>query len=181
MMFAKVKALAKLILKGIAIFLVLLILLYAAFKAWEYQAIEKKQAEKSAFQRQQKTKYEDFTKDQALSIPLMVGTSSLEYVQQGGRNFIFSYLLSADYKTFQEAMEDSAQMIYIGPQILGSGCKKQACNELEGAFVVDVESNQYFAAISQNGKIIYYGIEEGKPIPPAFMKWRPNEVVEGVK
>ena len=181
MMLAKVKAFAKLALRAIIALLVLLILLYAAFKAWEYRTIENKQSEKSAMQREQKIKYEDFTKDQALYVPLMVGTSSLDYVQHGSRNFIFTYLLSVDYKAFLEAMEDSAQMIYVGSQILGSGCKKQACNELEAAFVVDIESNQYFAAISQKGKIAYYGIEEGKPIPQAFMKWHLHEAVEGMK
>jgi hypothetical protein len=181
MIVAKVKALAKLILKCIAIFLVALVMLYAAFKAWEYRSIESKRSEQSAFQHQQKIRYDDLTKDQASYAPLMVGAPSLDYVQDGSRSFIFSYLLSTDYSVFKEAMEDSAQMVYVGKQILGSGCKKQACNELESAFVIDPEMNQYFAAISQNGKIFYYGLEEGKSIPPAFVKWHPNEHAEDVK
>lgn len=181
MILAKVKALAKLILKGIAILLALLVLFYVVFKIWEYRSNETKRSEQTALQYQQKTKYDDLIKDQVSYVPLMVGTSSLDYVLGGNRNFIFSYLLSADYPVFKEAMEDSSQMVYVGKQILGFGCKKQACNELESAFVIDPEASQYFAAISQNGKVIYYGLEEGKPIPPAFMKWRPNEGAEGAK
>ena len=181
MIVAKVKALAKLILKGVAFFLILLVLLYAAFKVWEYQSIESKRSELSAFQNQQKVQYEDLTKDQVSYVPLMVGTPSLSYIQSENRSFIFSYLLSADYTVFKEAMEDSAQLVYVGKQILGSGCKRQACNELEAAFVIDPEMGQYFAAIRQNGAIIYYGLEEGRSIPLAFTKWHPNEGVEGAK
>lgn len=181
MIAAKVKALAKLILRGIAMLLVLLVLIYIGFKVWAYYSLEGNRAQQSALQRQQKTRYDDLAKDQSSYVPLMIGAPSYEYAMDGNRNFIFTYLLSADYKVFQEAMEDSAQMVYVGKQILGSGCKKQACNELEAAFVVDPEANQYFAAISQNGKVVYYGVEDGKSIPSAFMKWRPNIVVEGGK
>jgi hypothetical protein len=181
MIVAKLKALAKFVLSGITILLVLLILLYAIFKIWEYRSIESKRSEQSAFQYQQKLKFEDLTKDQISYIPLMVGTPSLDYVLSENRNFIFTYLLSADYTVFKEAMEESTQMVYVGKQVLGSGCKKQACSELEAAFVVDPEMGQYFAAIRQNGAVIYYGLEDGKPVPPAFTKWRPNEGVVGAK
>lgn len=181
MIVAKAKALAKIILKGIAILLALLILLYAGFKFWEYQATEGKRAEKTAFQNQQKTKFEDFIRDEISYAPLMVGTSSLEYVLRGNRDFIFSYLLAADYKAFQNAMEDSVPMIYVGKQILGSGCKKQACSEAEAAFVIDPDSGKYYAAISQDGKAVYYGVEEGKSIPAAFEKWRGSQGLGGAK
>lgn len=178
MIAAKVTAFAKLILRGIALLIVLLILIYAGFKIWAYYALESNRTQHAALQRHQKTKYDDLTKDQSSYAPLMMGTPSYNYVMDGNRNFIFTYLLSADYKVFQEAMEDSVQMVYVGKQILGSGCKKQACNELGAAFVIDPETSQYFAAISQNGKIVYYGVEHGKLIPPAFMKWQPNVVIE---
>lgn len=181
MIVATVKALAKWMLKGIAFLLAVLILLYVVFKVWDYRTLQSKQAERQAFQAQQKIKYDDLTKDQVSYVPLMVGTSSLDYVTNGDRSFIFSYLLSADFKVFKEAIEESAQMVYVGKQILGSGCKKQACNELEAAFVIDPEVNQYFAAISQNGAVVYYGVEEGKPIPPAFAKWHPKKSAEEVK
>ena len=181
MIAAKVKTLAKLILQGIALLLALLVLIYIGFKVWAYYSLEGNRAQQSALKLQQKTRYDDITKDQSSYVPLMIGTSSYEYVLDRNRNFIFTYLLSADYKVFQEAMEDSAQMVYVGKQILGSGCKKQACNELEAAFVIDPETSQYFAAISQNGKVVYYGVEDGKSIPSAFMKWHPNIVVEGSK
>ncbi|MBU3555008.1 hypothetical protein [Polynucleobacter sp. UB-Piko-W3] len=181
MIVAKAKALAKIILKGIAILLALLILLYAGFKFWEYQTIEGKRAEKTAFLNQQKTKFEDFIRDEVSYAPLMVGTSSLEYVQRGNRDFIFSYLLAADYKAFQNAMEDSVPMIYVGKQILGSGCKKQACSEAEAAFVIDPDSGKYYAALSQDGKTVYYGVEDGKSTPAAFEKWHGNQTSGGAK
>lgn len=181
MIVAQLKALAKFIFKGIAFLLALLILSYAGFKFWEYQAVEGKLAEKTAFQNRQKNKFESIVRDEASYAPLMVGTSSLDYVLRSNRDFIFSYLLAANYKAFQEAMEDSVQIIYVGKQILGSGCKKQACNEAESAFVIDPETGQFFAAISQNGKVIYYGVEEGKSIPLAFTKWHGGQTAEAAK
>ena len=181
MIVATVKALAKFILKGIAILLALLVLLYAGFKVWEYQTIESDRAEKVAIQNRQKIKFEDLARDEVSYVPLMVGIPSLEYVQGGNRDFIFSYLLAADYKVFQDAMEDSAQIIYVGKQILGSGCKKQGCSEAESAFMIDPDSGQYFAAINQAGKVSYYGLEEGKPIPPAFAKWHGSQTTEAEK
>ena len=181
MMLAKLKVLAKFIFKGVALLLLLLILSYAGFKFWEYLSVEGKRAEKTAFQNRQKNKFEGIVRDESSYAPLMVGTSSLDYVLRGNRDFIFSYLLAANYKAFQEAMEDSAQIIYVGKQILGSGCKKQACSEAEAAFVIDPESGQFFAAISQNGKVIYYGIEEGKSIPLAFTKWHGGQTSEANK
>jgi hypothetical protein len=181
MIVAKLKALAKFLLKSIAFLLALLILSYAGFKFWEYQAIQGKQAEKAAFQNRQKNKFEGFTRDEVSYAPLMVGTSSLNYVQQGNRDFIFSYLLAVNYKAFQEAMEDSAPITYVGKQILGAGCKKQACSEAESAFVIDPDSGQFFAAMTQNGKVTYYGVEEGKPIPLAFAKWHGSQAAEANK
>lgn len=181
MIVAKAKALAKFILKGIAYFLALLILLYVGFKFWEYQVVESKQAERAAFQSRQKNKFESIARDQASYAPLMVGAPSFEYMKDGNREFIFSYLLTADYKVFQEAMEDSAQMIYVGKQILGAGCKPQACSEVEAAFVVDPDTSQYYAALSQNGKVTYYGVEEGKQTPAAFKKWHGSQIMEAAQ
>jgi len=181
MIVAKLKALAKFVIKSIAFLLALLILSYVGFKFWEYQVVEEKQAQKTAYQKQQKNKYEGFTRDEAAYAPLMVGTSSLEYVQRGNRDFIFSYLLGADYKIFQEAMEDSAQIVYVGKQILGSGCKKRACGDFESAFVIDPDNGQYYAAINQNGKAVYYGISDGQQIPLAFTKWHGSQTAEVAK
>ncbi|WP_173955308.1 hypothetical protein [Polynucleobacter tropicus] len=178
---AQVKALAKFILKGVALLLVLLVLLYAAFKLWEYQAIETKRAENVAIQNRLKNQFEDLTRDQASYIPLVVGGSSLDYVQQGNGEFIFSYLLGSNYKLYQELMEDSAQIIYVGKQILGSGCKKQGCSDGEAAFVVDPESSKYYAAISYGGKVEYYGIEDGALAPAAFQQWHGSHAAEGAK
>lgn len=181
MIVAQVKAFAKFVLKGIVLFIVLLILLYAGFKAWEYQTIESKRAERIAQQNRLKNQFEDLIRDQASYIPLMVGSSSLDYVQKGNGEFIFTYLLGSNYKLYQELMEDSGQIVYVGKQILGSGCKKQGCAEGEAAFVVDPESNRYYAAISQDGKVEYYGLEDGSLAPVAFQKWHGSQITEGAK
>ena len=181
MIVAQVKALAKFLLKGIALLLALLILLYAGFKLWEYQTIESKRAENVAQQKRLKNQFEDLARDQASYIPLMVGTSSLDYVQRGNGEFIFSYLLGSNYKLYQELMEDSGQIIYVGKQVLGSGCKKQGCGDGEAAFVIDPESSKYYAAISHDGKVEYYGIDDGAPAPAAFQKWHGSQVSEGAK
>jgi hypothetical protein len=181
MIVAQVKALAKFVLKGIALLLTLLILLYAAFKLWEFQTIESKRAENVALQNRLKNQFEDLTRDQASYIPLMVGTSSLDYVQRGNGEIIFSYLLGSNYKLYQELMQDSGQIIYVGKQILGSGCKKQGCSDGEAAFVIDPESSKYYAAINQDGKVEYYGIEDGAPAPAAFQQWHGSQVSEGAK
>jgi hypothetical protein len=181
MIVAQVKAFAKFILKGIVLFIVLLVLLYAGFKGWEFQSIESKRAEHVAQQNRLKNQFEDLARDQVSYIPLMVGGSSLDYVQKGNGEFIFSFLLGSNYKLYQELMEDSGQIIYVGKQIFGSGCKKQGCADGEAAFVVDPGSGKYYAAISRDSKVEYYGIEDGSQIPAAFQKWHGNLSVEGVK
>jgi len=181
MIVAKLKALAKLVLKGVAILLLLLILLYAGFKIWEYQDLESKQAEKIALRHRLKVQYEDLARDQAAYAPLVVGSSSLDYIQRGNGEPIFTYLLGADFKLYQNLMEDSVPIIYVGKQILGSGCKKQGCGEGEAAFVIDLDSSKYFAAINQGGKVVFFGIEEGAPIPAAFQKWHGSQTSGDVK
>ncbi|QWD64596.1 hypothetical protein [Polynucleobacter sp. MWH-UH2A] len=178
---AKVKAFAKFVLKGVALFIILLILLYAGFKAWEYQTVESKRAENVAHQNRLKNQYEDLARDQVSYIPLMVGSPSLDYVQRGNGESIFAYLLGSNYKLYQELMEDSGQIVYVGKQILGAGCKKQGCADGEAAFVVDPESSRYYAAINQDGKVEYYGIEDGSPAPVAFQKWHGSQTIEGAK
>jgi hypothetical protein len=181
MIVAKLKALAKFIFKCIAILLALLILLYVGFKVWDYQVIEIAQSEKRAAQNRQKNKFEDLSRDQAAYAPLMVGSSSLDYVRGGNREFIFTYLLGSDFKIYQELMEDSGQIVYVGKQILGSGCKKQFCKEAEAAFVIDPESGKFYAAINQNNELHYYGIEDRSPIPLAFEKWHGTQAAGGAK
>jgi hypothetical protein len=181
MIVAQVKALAKFLLKGIALLLALLILLYAGFKLWEYQTIESKRAENVAQQKRLKNQFEDLARDQASYIPLMVGTSSLDYVQRGNGEFIFSYLLGSNYKLYQELMEDSGQIIYVGKQILGSGCKKQGCGDGEAAFVIDPESSKYYAAISheRQGRVLRH--RRWCASPSSVSKWHGSQVSEGAK
>lgn len=65
--------------------------------------------------------------------------------------------------------------------MFGSGCKKQACSELKAAFLVDPGTSEFLAAILDNGKPIYYGLAEGKPVPAVFEKWAGAQSVENAK
>jgi hypothetical protein len=169
----------------------LLILLYAAFKVWDHiDAAEQKakvtnvaKAKDTSLtsEQKQKQKYDVLGRDLTMSLPLFVGTSSLDFVKGGNKEFIFSYLLGEDYPAFQEALGDSQNIVFAGHQIFGSGCKKQACSELKAAFLVDPNTSEFLAVILDNGKPIYYGLSEGMPVPGAFEKWMGAQTVGKAK
>ena len=187
-MIPKLYSLLKKIGVGMACLLIALILLYAAFKVWDYiDASEKKtnvtnlaKAKDASLtsEQKQKQKYDVLSRDLAMSLPLFVGTSSQEFVKGGNKGFIFSYLLGEDYQAFLEALGDSQNILFSGSQIFGSGCKKQACSVLKAAFLVDPNTGEFLAVILDNGKPIYYGLTEGMPVPGAFEKWMGVQIVE---
>jgi hypothetical protein len=188
---SKLQSLLKNVFVVIACLLVLLILLYATFKVWDHidAAEQKSKIAKLAKARdtsltseqKQKQKYDVLSKDLTMSLPLFVGTPSLEFVKGGNKEFIFSYLLGEDYPAFQEALGDSQNIVFAGHQIFGSGCKKQACSELKAAFLVDSNTSEFLAVILDNGKPIYYGLSEGVPVPGAFEKWMGAQTVGRTK
>jgi hypothetical protein len=184
---SKLYSLLKNVFVVIACLLVLLILLYAAFKVWDHiDAAEQKakvtnlaKAKDTSLtsEQKQKQKYDVLGRDLTMSLPLFVGTSSLDFVKGGNKEFIFSYLLGEDYQAFLEALGDSQNILFSGSQIFGSGCKKQACSELKAAFLVDPNTSEFLAVILDNGKPIYYGLTEGMTVPGAFEKWMGIQIV----
>ena len=180
-MISKVFSLLRKVFLAIVFLLILLILLYAAFKFWEYKDGIDSNAKATNLTSEKKQKYDNLSRDLTMSLPLLIGTSSLESVKGGNKGFIFSYLLGEDYPVFQEALSESAPIVFSGSQIFGSGCKKQACSELKAAFLVDPTTSEFLAVILDNGKPIYYGLTEGKPVPVAFEKWVSAQTVERTK
>jgi hypothetical protein len=176
---------------AIACLLVLLVLLYAAFKVWDHIDAAEQKAKVTALakvkdtsltsEQKQKQKYDVLSRDLTMSLPLLVGTPSLEFIKGGNKEFIFSYLLGEDYPAFQEALGESQNIQFSGSQIFGSGCKKQGCSELKAAFLVDPNTSEFLAVILDNGRPIYYGLVEGMPVPGAFEKWMGVQMMERAK
>jgi len=180
-MISKVNGLLRKVLRAIVFILILLILLYAGLKLWEYKVDVDKNTKVTNFKSEQKQKYEVLSRDLTMSLPLFIGSPSLEFVKGGNKGFIFSYLLGEDYSAFQEALGESAPIVFSGSQVFGSGCKKQACAELKAGFLVDPSTGEFLALILDNGKPIYYGLAEGKAVPAVFEKWVSAQTVETAK
>jgi hypothetical protein len=190
-MIPKLHSLLKKVGVAMACLLIALILLYAAFKVWDHIDASEKKANVTILakakdtsltsEQKQKQKYDVLGRDLTMSLPLFVGTSSLDFVKGGNKEFIFSYLLGEDYPAFQEALGDSQSIVFAGHHIFGSGCKKQACSELKAAFLVNPNTSEFLAVILDNGKPIYYGLSEGMSVPGAFEKWMGAQAVGRAK
>ena len=99
-MISKVNGLLKKVFRAIVFILILLILLYAGLKLWEYKVDVDKNTKVANFKREQKQKYEVLSRDLTMSLPLFIGSPSLDFVKGGNKGFIFSYLLGEDYSAF---------------------------------------------------------------------------------
>lgn len=178
---SKATGLARKLVKAFLFLCLFLVLLYAAFKFWEYKSIADKKAELASVRSEQKHQYEALSSDVAMYAPLFIGTSSLDFVKRGKIEFIFKYLLGEDLPVFLEAMEQSSPLVFSGNLIFGSGCKKQTCGDLRAAYLLDTDRNEFIAAILENGKPIYYGLADGKPAPAAFEKWASIQAIEAAQ
>ena len=171
------KKIAKILIYGF----IALVLLYLIFKAWEYKAESDQQDAVKKTQTQQSEKFAIVSQYVATYSPLVVGSSSLTFVQRSGNEPLFKYLIGASYQNFISALENSASLIYMGSQILGSGCSKLGCAASQAAFVIDPSKGRIYAALIEGGKTSYFGLTEGQAVPPAFEKWASTPVVEGAK
>ena len=171
------KTIAKMLIYGF----IALVLLYLTFKAWEYKAESDQQAAVKESQKQQSEKFADVSQYVATYSPLVVGSPSLTFVQRSGNEPLFKYLLGASYQNFISALENSASLVYVGSQILGSGCPKLGCAASQAAFVIDPSKGRIYAALIEGGKTNYYGLTEGQAVPPAFEKWATTPAVELAK
>ena len=169
------------LLKLLAFLLLLGVISYLGFKGWEYNSELDENAHKAELQTQQQKRFGILSKHLATYAPLMVGTSSLGFVQVGNGKTTFEILMGEDYSALLAALEKSKQMVYVGPQILGVGCASEDCLTTQGAFVIDSALGKVYAAITEDGKPIYYGVVDGSPIPPAFEKWNGFQKAEASK
>jgi len=177
----QVGLIAKKIAKVLIYAFIALVLLYIAFKAWEYQAeSEQKQADKVS-QTQHSEQFANGSQYVATYSPLLVGSSSLNFAQRPNNEPLFKYLLGASYPNFITALEDSASLVYVGPQILGTGCQKLGCAVAQAALVIDPSKGRIYAALIEGGKVSYFGLAEGQAVPPAFEKWASTQIVELAK
>lgn len=171
------KKIAKILIYGF----ITLVLLYLIFKAWEYKTESDQQAAVKESQAQQSEKFASVSQYVATYSPLVVGSSSLTFVQRSGNEPLFKYLLGANYQNFISALENSAALIYVGSQILGSGCSKLGCTVSQAAFIIDPSKGRIYAALIEDGKTRYFGLTEGQAVPSAFERWASTPAVEGAK
>ena len=173
--------LAKKIAKVLIYAFIALVLLYIAFKAWEYQAESDQQQAVKVSQTQQSENFSNGSQYVATYSPLLVGSSSLSFVQRPNNEPLFKYLFGASYPNFITALEDSASLVYVGPQILGTGCQKLGCTVSQAALVIDPSKGRIYAALIEGVKVSYFGLAEGQAVPPAFEKWASTQIVELAK
>jgi hypothetical protein len=181
MILNQVGLLAKKIAKMLIYGFIALVLLYLIFKAWEYKAESDQQEAIKESQNQQSENFANVSQYVATYSPLVVGSSSLTFVQRSGNEPLFKYLLGSSYENFISALENSAPLVYVGSQILGSGCPKLGCAASQAAFVIDPSKGRIYAAMIESGKTSYFGLTGGQAAPPAFEKWAASPAVEGAK
>jgi threonine/homoserine/homoserine lactone efflux protein len=167
---SRVVLLAKKIAKGLLYALVALILVYLAFKAWEYTAESSQQQATKVVQGEQSEQFTNLSKQIATYSPLVVGGSSLQFVKRAINEPLFQYLLGSSYQTFITAM------VYVGPSIFGAGCQKLGCTLSRAAYIIDPSKGRVYAAMIENGKTRYFGFTEGEAIPPAFESWATKQI-----
>jgi hypothetical protein len=173
---SRVVFLAKKIAKGLLYALAALVVVYFIFKVWEYTAESSQQQATKVVQGEQSEQFKNLSKQIAPYSPLVVGSSSLQFVKRTVNEPLFQYLLGSSYQTFITALEDSASIVYVGPFIFGSGCQKLGCTLSQAAYLIDPSKGRVYAATIENGKTRYFGFTEGEAILPAFEAWAAKQI-----
>jgi len=173
---SRVVSLAKKIAKGVLYALATLVVVYFAFKAWEYTAESGQQQATKVVQGEQSEQFANLSKQIAAYSPLVVGRSSLQFVKRPINEPLFQYLLGSSYQSFITALEDSVALVYVGPSIFGAGCQKLGCALSRAAYLIDPSKGRVYAAMIENGKTRYFGFAEGEAIPPAFESWATKQI-----
>ena len=176
-----VTILAKKIAKGLLYAFAALIVVYFIFKVWEYTAESGQQQATKVLQGEQSEQFKNLSKQIATYSPLVVGSSSLQFVKRPVNEPLFQYLLGGSYQLFMTALEDSEPLVYVGPFILGSGCQKLGCALSRAAYLIDPIKGRVYAATIENGKTRYFGFTEGEAIPPAFETWAAKPIARDSK
>jgi hypothetical protein len=173
---SRVVSLAKKIAKGLLYALATLVVIYFIFKVWELTAESGQQQATKVVQGEQSEKFTNLSKQIAPYSPLVVGSSSLQFVKRAVNEPLFQYLLGSSYQTFITALEDSTPLVYVGPSIFGAGCQKLGCTLSQAAYLIDPSKGRVYAAMIENGKARYFGFSEGEAIPPAFETWVAKQI-----
>jgi hypothetical protein len=173
---SRVVSLAKKIAKGLLYALAALVVVYLAFKAWEYSVEIGQQQATKVLQSEQSEKFTNLSKQIAAYSPLVVGSPSLQFVTRAVNEPLFQHLLGNNYQTFITALEDSVALVYVGPSIFGAGCQKSGCTLSRAAYLIDPSKGRVYAATIENGKTRYFGFTEGEAIPPAFESWATKQI-----
>jgi len=168
----KISKLVMNVTKWILYGLIILVLAYVSFKVWEYKGEYEKEKTAKIIAKEQEIEFNDLRKNLATYAPLLVGSPSSILTTRANGKFILAYMLGADIEAFQNAFEESAPIIYVGSQILGTGCKKSECDESSAAFVIEPTNGKFYLALRKGGELIFYGLEDSKTIPLAFEKWQ---------
>ncbi len=178
---SRVVSLAKKIAKGLLYALATLVVIYFIFKVWELTAESGQQQATKVVQGEQSEKFTNLSKQIAPYSPLVVGSSSLQFVKRAVNEPLFQYLLGSSYQTFITALEDSTPLVYVGPSIFGAGCQKLGCTLSQAAYLIDPSKGRVYAAMIENGKTRYFGFTEGEAILPAFETWAAKQIARDSK
>jgi hypothetical protein len=169
---AKIRKLVMNVIKWILYALIILVLAYASFKVWEYKGEYEKEKTAKILAKEQEIQFDDLRKNLATYAPLLVGSPSSVLTMRANGKFILAYMLGAEIEAFQNAFEESGPIIYVGSQLLGTGCKKSDCEESSAAFVIEPANGKVYLALRKSGELNFYGLEDSKTIPLAFEKWQ---------
>jgi len=173
---SRVVFLAKKIAKALLYALAALVVVYFIFKVWEYTAESSQQQATKVVQGEQSEQFTNLSKQIVAYSPLVVGSSSIQFVKRAVNEPLFQQLLGNNYQTFITAMEDSVALVYVGPSIFGAGCQKLGCTLSRAAYLIDPSKGRVYAAMIENGKTRYFGFTEGEAIPPAFESWATKQI-----
>jgi hypothetical protein len=169
---AKIRKLVINVTKWFLYALIILVLAYASFKAWEYKGEYEREKTAKIIAKEQEIEFDDLRKNLATYAPLLVGSSSSILTTRANGKFILAYMLGAEVESFQNAFEESVPIIYVGSQILGAGCKKSDCDEFSAAYVIEPANGKLYLALRKGGELTFYGLEDSRTIPLAFEKWQ---------
>lgn len=173
---SRVVFLAKKIAKGLLYALAALVLVYFAFKVWEYTAESGQKETAKVLRGEQSESITSLSRQIASYSPLVVGGSSYHFAKRALNEPLFQYLLGSSYQNFIAALEDSLPLVYVGPAIFGSGCQKSGCALSQAAYLIDPSKGRVYAALKENGKTQYFGFTEGEAILPVFEGWAAKQI-----
>lgn len=84
----------------------------------------------------------------------------------------FKTLLGENYDSFVTNLHVTNMVVNIGKYLFGSGCMQHNCTFEQTAFAIDLDTEQVYVAILNEGsKITTYGSENNEDLPKPLLEW----------